>query len=102
MERFSKEYNSIVSLLFVLIALALGYILELNQLKEAKASLLESQQKMKEFNLEYQEYVNTLSFTNGAWKLEDVQKEFLLEEVKGFTLLEQSEAQLSLNPKTYE
>lgn len=84
------------SLVGIVVMLALAYILEINELSEAKAELSDQQSKFKELTLVNQQSIQELSLVKMGKHLERLQEELQLEQVKNFSLIEPKANQLSL------
>lgn len=86
----------VVPLVGIVVVLALAYIIEVNELSEAKAALSDEQGKFKELTLANQESIQELSLLKMGKHLERLQEELRLEQVKNFSLIESKANQLSL------
>ncbi|MBI3334918.1 MAG: hypothetical protein HY001_00260 [Candidatus Portnoybacteria bacterium] len=98
----AKRHYVISIFTSLIILSALGYVLELNSIQEANASIKEGKKRIKELRLEYQTSLKYSPFGREPLELERLQEEFSLEGVGSFTLLEPSKTQFSLNPRLYE
>lgn len=98
----AKVHYFIFTFTIVILLSALGYVLELNSIQEANASIKEGKKRVKELRIEYQTSLQHSPFSREPLELERLREEFSLEGVGGFTLLEPSKTQFSLNPRLYE
>lgn len=97
-----KAKNSILFLIASILALALAYTLEINQVEEGRALLIEERQSLKELGLLQQTALEQLSLVDKGKDLSRIQIELNLEQAKGFTLLHPRPNELSLNRHLYE